>query len=108
MNITIENGSNVTLSCVSFSHTPVTFRWEKNDLVINNIAEKTVITDSEDSVNTYSTTLIILDVQLIDDGDYVCVATNERGSVLSYIATLTAIGKQIIGTGGYTEKAEPV
>ena len=108
MNITIENGSDVTLSCVSFSYAPVTFIWEKNDSVINNITEKTVITDSEDSINTYSTTLIIVDVQLIDDGDYVCVATNEQGSTLSYIATLTVIGKQIIGTGWYTQKAEPM
>ena len=96
MNITIENGSDVTLNCVSFSYAPVSFTWERNNSVVNNVNEKTVITDSDDSTNTYSTTLMILNVQSVDDDDYVCIATNEKGFVLSYVATLSVIGKQIM------------
>ena len=92
MNITIDNGSDVTFNCVSFSYAPVSFTWERNDSVVNNVNEKTVITDSDDSTNTYSTTLMILNVQSVDDDEYVCIATNEEGFVLSYIAILSVIG----------------
>ena len=96
MNITIRNGSDVTFNCVSFSYVPVGFTWERNDSVINNITGKTVITGSEDSINTVSTTLMILNVQSVDEDDYVCIATNEGGFVLSHVATLSVIGKYTI------------
>ena len=98
MNMTVNNGSNVTFNCVSFSYAPVTYTWLKDGVTLLdndvNIIISTV--NDEDDNNTYITTLMILDVQLPDDGIYVCSAANREGSVSSDGATLFVIGKLVL------------
>ena len=94
MNMTVNNGSNVTFNCVSFSYAPVTYTWLKDGVTLLdddvNIIINTI--NYEDST-TFATTLMILDVQLSDDGVYVCNAANREDTVLSYNTTLSVIGK---------------
>ena len=52
-----------------------------------------ISTDNDEDNNYYTTTLMILDIQLSDDGAYVCSATNREGITLSNAATLSVIGK---------------
>jgi len=93
MNLTVAKGSNVAFNCVSFSYAPVDYTWLINaaggssNIIINTI--------SDNDNNTYTTTLMILNVQLSADGVYFCNATNREGTVSSDDATLSVIGKQI-------------
>ena len=98
MNITVNNGSNVTFNCVSFSYANVTYTWLKDGVTLldnddDDDVNFNISTDDDEDNNNYTTTLMILDVQLSDDGEYVCNATNREGTVLSYTATLSVIGK---------------
>ena len=52
--------------------------------------------DNDEDNNTYTTTLMILDVQLSDNGVYVCSATNKEDSTLSNLANLSVIDKVIV------------
>ena len=97
MNIRVNNGSNVTFNCVSFSYASVTYTWLRNGTLWDD--DDVNITFSTEGVgdnNNYTTTLMILDVQLSDNGAYVCNATNRNGTILSNAATLSVIGKQVI------------
>ena len=97
MNIRVNNGSNVTFNCVSFSYASVTYTWLRNGALLNIDNESIIIsTDSDEDNNNYTTTLMILDVQLSDNGVYVCNATNREGTALSNDATLSIIGKPVI------------
>ena len=95
MSMTENNGSNVNFTCVSFSYAPVTYTWLKDggtplldaDVKIN------INTDNDEDNNTYTTTLMILDVQLSDNGAYVCNATNRACTTSSNAATLSVTGK---------------
>ena len=89
MNMTVNNGSNVTFNCVSFSYANVTYTWLKDGVTI--LDDDVIISTGND--NIYTTTLMILDVQLSDNGVYVCSVINREGTVLSYTATLSVIGK---------------
>ena len=94
INMTAKKGSNVTFNCMSFSFATVTYTWLKNGEVLLdddvNIIISTV--DDEDNDN-YTTTLMILDVQLSDNGAYGCNATNNEGTASSNVATLSVISK---------------
>ena len=93
MNIRVDNGSNVTFNCVSFSYASVTYTWLRNGTLLDDDDVNIIIsTDSDEDNNNYTTTLMILDVQLSDNGVYVCSATNRRGSG-SRAAMLSVIGK---------------
>ena len=91
----VNNGSNATFNCVSFSYAPVNYIWLKNGKILldGNDVNIIISSDSDEDNNNYTTTLMILDVQLSDNGVYVCNVTNREGSRLSYAATLTVIGK---------------
>ena len=95
MNIRVNNGSNVTFNCVSFSYAPVTYTWLRNGTLLDDDDDVNIIinTDSDEDNNNYTTTLMILDVQLSDNGVYVCNAANREGTALSNTATLSVIGK---------------
>ena len=94
MNMTVNNGSNVTFNCVSFSYAPVNFTWFKSGVMLLDGDVNIVINvDNDEDNNTYTTTLMILDVQLSDNGVYVCSATNKEDSTLSNLANLSVIGK---------------
>ena len=94
MNIRVNNGSNVTFNCVSFSFVSVTYTWLRNATLLDDDDVNIIIsTDSDEDNNNYTTILMILDVQLSDNGVYVCNATNRRGAALSNGATLSVIGK---------------
>ena len=94
MNMRVNNGSNVTFNCVSFSYAPVNFTWLKNGVMLLDGDVNIVINaDNDEDNNTYTTTLMILDVQLSDNGVYVCSATNKEDSTLSNLANLSVIGK---------------
>ena len=90
----VNNGSNVTFNCVSFSYAPVTYTWLKNgEILLDDDVNIIISTDSDEDNNNYTTTLMILDVQLSDNGVYVCNVTNREGTTLSNAATLSVIGK---------------
>ena len=98
MNIRVDNGSIVTFDCVSFSYAPVTYTWLRNGTLLDDDDVNIIIsTDSDEDNNNYTTTLMILDVQLSDNGVYVCSATNRQGNVSSDTATLSVIGKLWFG-----------
>ena len=92
--MTINNGSNVTYNCVSFSYAPVTYTWLKDEVTLLDDDVNIIIsTDNDEDNNNYTTTLMILDVQLSDDGVYVCSVINREGTALSNAAILSVIGK---------------
>ena len=94
MSMTLNNGSNVTFNCVSFSYILVTYTWLKDEVTLLNDDVNIIIsTDNDEDNNNYTTTLMILDVQLSDNGVYVCSATNTNGTISSNAATLSVIGK---------------
>ena len=95
MNIRVNNGSNATFNCVSFSYASVTYTWLRNATLLDDDDDVNIIisTDSDEDNNNYATTLMILDVQLSDNGVYVCNATNREGTASSNDATLSVIGK---------------
>ena len=94
MNMTVNNGSNVTFNCVSFSYGSVIYTWLKDEVTLLDDDVNIIIsTDNDEDNNNYTTTLMILDVQSSDDGVYVCNATNREGTTLSDVATLSVIGK---------------
>ena len=90
----VNNGSNVTFNCVSFSYALVNYIWLKNgETLLDDDVNIIISTDSDEDNNNYTTTLMILDVQLSDNGIYVCNVTNREGTTLSNAATLSVIGK---------------
>ena len=94
MDVTVNNGSNVTFNCVSFSYAPVTYTWLKDgETLLDDGVKININTDSDEDNNNYTTTLMILDVQLSDNGTYVCNATNRECTTLSNAATLSVTGK---------------
>ena len=94
MNIRVNNGSNVTFNCVSFSYASVTYTWLRNGTLLDDDDVNIIIsTDSDEDNKNYTTTLMILDVQLSDNGVYVCNVNNREGTAFSNAATLSVIGK---------------
>ena len=94
MNMTVNNGSNVTFNCVSFSFEAVTYSWLKNGVtLLDNDVKININFENDEGNDIYTTTLMILDAQLSDNGEYACDATNRRGPTLSNAATLSVIGK---------------
>ena len=97
MNTTVINGSNVTFNCVSFSFAPVSYAWLKDGVALLDDDLKYFITTVDDEDNDiYTTTLMISDVQLSDNGAYVCSVTisKDKGTASSSdAATLSVIGK---------------
>ena len=95
MDMTVNNGSNVTFNCASFGYAPITHIWLKNGAPLNDSVNIIISNDSDEGNDTYTTTtvLTILDVQSSDRGMYVCNATNTGGIVSSNAATLSVIGK---------------
>ena len=103
MDITVNYGSKVTFSCISFSHELVTYTWLRNGTRLENDDVNISInsTDTEQDNNTYTTTLMIIDVQLSDNGVYICSASNREGTTSSNTATLSVIGKLWLGSYKY-------
>ena len=93
MNMRVNNGSHVTFNCVSFSYAPVNYTWLKNGEMLLDDGVNIIITTDSDDNNNYTTTLMILDVQLSDNGVYVCNVSNREDTTLSNAATLSVIGK---------------
>ena len=93
MDMTVDNGSNVTFICVSSSFAPVNYTWLKNGEVTSNGVVNNVNTSSGEGKENYTTTLTISDVQLSDNGKYICNATNENGTSSSNPAILSIISK---------------
>ena len=90
MNMRVNNGSNVTFNCLSFSYAPVIYTWLKNgEILLDDDVNITISTDSDEDNNNYTITLMILDVQLSDNEVYVCNATNREDTALSNAATLS-------------------
>ena len=93
MNMIVNNGSNVTFNCVSFSYVPVTYTWLKDGVTLLDDDVNIIISTVNDEDNTtFATTLMILDVQLSDNGVYVCNATNGEGITFSNVTTLSVLG----------------
>ena len=85
----------MTFNCVSFSYANIIYTWLRNGILLDDDDDVNIIisTDSDEDNNNYTTTLMILDVQLSDNGVYVCNVTNREGTTLSNSATLSAFGK---------------
>ena len=97
MDMRINNGSNVTFNCVTFSYALVDYTWLKNGVAISGDGENIVISSNTDENNdNYTTTLMISDVQLSDNGVYVCNAANSEDTASSNVATLSVIGKLLV------------
>ena len=85
---------------MSFSYASVTYTWLRNGTLLDDDDVNIIIsTDSDEDNNSYTTTLMILDVQLSDNGVYVCNVTNRRGAALSNAASLSVISKLRINIG---------
>ena len=98
MNMIVNNGSDVTFNCVSFSYAPVNYTWLKNgEILLDDDVHIIISNHSDEDNNNYTTTLMILDVQLSDNGVYVCNVTNREGTTPSNPATLSVIGKLQLG-----------
>ena len=94
MNITVSNGSNVTFYCVSFSYASVNYTWSRNGTLLDGDDTNIIINNGSDKDNNnYTSTLLILDVQLSDSGVYICNATNRESTESSNAATLFVTGK---------------
>ena len=92
MHMRVNNGSHVTFNCVSFSYALVIHTWLKNgEILLDDDVNVIISTDSnEDNNNKNTTSLMILDVQLSDNGKYVCNVTNRKGT---NVDSLFVIGK---------------
>ena len=93
MDITVNNGSNVTFNCVSFSFAQVNYTWFKNGFMLSDDINIIISTNNDEDNDIYTTALMILDVQLSDNGMYVCSVTNREGTTSSNIAILSVISK---------------
>ena len=92
VDIITNNGSNVMFNCTSYSNENISYTWLKNgDTIISD--NKCIISSNHEHSNTFTITLIILDVQLSDNGVYVCIVANREGSTSSNAATLSVVGK---------------
>ena len=92
VDIIADNGSNVMFNCTSFSYENISYTWLKNgDTIISD--NKCIISSNHKHSNTFTITLMILDVQLSDNGVYVCIVTNREGSTSSKAAALSVVGK---------------
>ena len=78
----VEKGT-LTLSCSSYSYPPPLLHWERRNNVLVSINRITVTAVSfpyiENSTRVNST-LKIQGLFPIDEGSYVCVASNEKGT----------------------------
>jgi len=93
MDMTVNNGSNVTFNCVSFSFASVNYTWFKNGFMLSDGVNIIISTNDDEDNDIYTTALMILDVQLSDNGVYVCSANNNEDTTMSNAATLSVIGK---------------
>ncbi|XP_065904641.1 uncharacterized protein [Dysidea avara] len=91
MDVIADNGSSVTFTCEVFSYIPASLTWLHNGEVLDEDPTR-IITTTITNTNIYTTTLMILNVQLPDSGCYVCNAT----SILSDTAMLCVIDPNIV------------
>ena len=92
MSMIVDIGSIVTFNCVSSSFAPVNYTWLKDGIILSTgVINNDNGAGSDEGKDNYTTTLMILDVQLSDNGLYVCNATNENGTTSSNPATLSVI-----------------
>ena len=98
-NMFSNNGSVVNFTCEAFSYVPAGFTWLHNGDVLDE--SPTILITNTNNTHTYTTTLTVQNVQLPNDGDYVCRAANREGGVLSNAATLIVIGESL-GMDWYT------
>ena len=89
--VLINNGSLATFTCEAFSYVSANLTWLQDGNVLVESSTINITTNNDDHV--YTTTLSILNVQLSDDGNYVCRVANREGEVMSNAATLAIIGK---------------
>ena len=92
-NMFSNNGSVVNFTCEAFSYVPADLTWLHNGDVLDE--SPTISITTTNNTHTYTTTLTVQNVQLPDDGDYVCRAANREGGVLSNAAMLIVIGESL-------------
>jgi len=90
VNVIADNGSNVTFTCEVFSYIPANLTWLHNEEVLGKDPTTIITTSTTDDPHVNTTTLMILNV---DNGSYMCSATNRIGSTSSNAAMLSVIGK---------------
>ena len=96
MDALVVNGSNVTFTCEILSYFDANFTWMYNGEVVDENDRKIITTTN--STIFYTTTLMILNVQLPDVGNYTCRATNREGPTESKLGVLDVVGKWILIT----------
>ena len=93
MDVIADNGSSVTFTCRSFSYVSVSFTWLYNSDVIDVDPTTIITTTGTDDPYINTTTLMILNVQLPDVGNYICRAINREGPSESDPGILRVVGK---------------
>ncbi|QYM77807.1 immunoglobulin domain-containing protein [Horticoccus luteus] len=82
-------GATVTLSAAATGSAPLSYRWQKNNVDLN---------DGGIISGATTDTLTLAGVQLADSGDYKLVVTNAAASVASTVATLTVSSAPVAPT----------
>ena len=65
----------VTFLCLAWSYGELLYKWERNDSSI--LSPNSTYGGRDDTIHSLS----ILNVQVMDEGHYCCVASNECGSI---------------------------
>ena len=73
----------MAFTCEVFNVIPVNLTWLHNEELLDEDSTTIITTTSTSDPHIYTTTLMILNVQLADSGSYVCSATNREGTTLS-------------------------
>ena len=93
MDVLADNGSNVMFTCEVLSYLDANFTWMYDGEMVDE-DDRTIIATTNSTI-IYTTTLMILNVQLPDVGRYTCRATNSEGPSESDPGILRVVGKWI-------------
>ena len=77
--VDIVLGSNITLNCTSSGSPPDTFTWMKDGVPVTQSTDITTVTYTN-TMAVFSSTYIISNVSVSDNGTYTCTVTNPIGS----------------------------
>ena len=72
--VTVRPDATVTFSCLAWSYGGLTYEWNRND-------SSSLPSSSTISCDTSVYELSILNVQVMDEGPYCCVVSNECGNI---------------------------
>ena len=77
--VDIVLGSNITLTCASSGSPPDTFTWMKDGVPVTQSTDITTVTYTN-TMAVFSSSYIISNVSISDNGTYTCTVTNPIGN----------------------------